>query len=870
MIGKTISHYKILEKLGEGGMGDVYKAEDTNLDRIVALKFLPMETTRDKDMKTRFIHEAKAASSLQHNNIYTIHEIDETDEGQLFIVMDCYEGHTIEEKIKQSPFEIDEALDITVQIAQGLDKAHKKKMIHRDIKSANIIVTTDGVVKIVDFGIAKLAGQTRVTKDGTSLGTASYMSPEQTLAKEVDHRTDIWSIGVVLYEMLTGLTPFQGDYEQAVVYSIMNEEPKPLTGLRVGIPLELDRIVSKALAKDPNERYQHLDELIVDLKHVKKEPEKEKAETQVPPPPTPADIKPVWKKPVPMVVGAFALIVIVGVLLYSIINKPEPEVVPDVPQVNPKSIAVLPFISIDRTEEGEIFRDGMHDDILTQVAKIHDLKVVSRTSVMRYKNTDKSMKEIAQELGVGTILEGSVRRAGGKVRIVAQLINAKTDEHLWAETYDRDYADIFAIQTDVAENIALALKATLTPEEISSIGSAPTENMEAYDYYLRGKYYWDTKTDRDGNMLAAEMLEKAVELDPSFTLAYAWLAIVDFALYYNSWDPTPERLEKGKSALQHATRQDPNLPEVHFALARYYALIENDHKKAIIENLKALGGRPNDSFIYQITGRSYMAFGEWDKAEQYLLKSYELDPHGVNMALFVTSFYTRLRDWHKAEYYGLKGIGSLPEEPFLYGYNALIVYMGYGDTEKAARVIEEGVQFAGRRRMLGPRFEIDIGTRRFQELLYAVEPFPDFDDYFLFKGIAYWFMEQKDQANTNLDSARVVHERLVQTAPHSSITYSHLGLVYAGLGMKEKAIQTAKKAIELEPISKNAYNAPDRHKWLAYVYSMVGEYDKALDEIELLLTVPYYFTTWDLKLSPYWDPMRDHPRFQELIAKYSD
>ncbi len=546
MIGKTISHYKILEKLGEGGMGDVYKAEDTNLDRIVALKFLPLETTRDKDMKTRFIHEAKAASSLQHHNIYTIHEIDETDEGQLFIVMDCYEGKTIEEKIKQSPIEIDEAIDITIQIAQGLDKAHKKKIFHRDIKSANIIVTTDGVVKIVDFGIAKLAGQTRVTKDGTSLGTASYMSPEQTLGKEVDHRTDIWSVGVILYEMLTGLTPFQGDYEQAVVYSIMNEEPKPLTGLRTGIPLQLEQIVNKALAKEPKERYQHLDELIVDLNHVKKEPEKEKTEKQIPQPPTPVDIKPVWKQPIPIVVSAFALIVIVGIVLNSIINKPEPEVVPVAPQISSKSIAVLPFTSISRTEEDEMFCDGMHDDILTQVAKIHDLNVISRTSVMRYRDTDKSMKEIAQELGVGTILEGSVRRVGEKVRIVAQLINAKTDNHLWAETYDRDYADIFAIQTDVAENIASALKATLTPDEISSIESAPTENMEAYDYYLKGKYYWDNYTDREGNMTAADMLDKAVELDPSFTLAYAWLAIVDFTLYsWGLWDPTPERLEKG-------------------------------------------------------------------------------------------------------------------------------------------------------------------------------------------------------------------------------------------------------------------------------------------------------------------------------------
>ena len=471
MIGKTISHYKILEKLGEGGMGDVYKAEDTNLDRIVALKFLPMEMTRDKDMKTRFIHEAKAASALDHPNICTVFEVGETEEGQLFISMGYYEGETVEEKIKHNPLEIDEALDITIQVAQGLDKAHKKKIIHRDIKSANIIITKDGTVKIVDFGLAKLAGQTRVTKDGSTLGTAVYMSPEQTLGKEVDLRTDIWSLGVVLYEMLTGLIPFKGDYEQAVVYSIMNEEQKPPTSLRTGVPMELERLVNKALAKDPNERYQHLDEFIVDLKHVKKEPEKEKTEAQVPPPPTLADQIPAWKKPIPIVVSAFVLIVMVGVLLNSIFNNPEPEVVPVIPQINLKSIAVLPFTSIDRTEEGEIFCDGMHDDILTQIAKIGDLNVISRTSVMRYRDTDKSMKEIAKELGVGTILEGSVRRVGEKVRIVAQLINAKTDNHMWAETYDRDYADIFAIQTDVAENIASALKATLTPEEISSIES---------------------------------------------------------------------------------------------------------------------------------------------------------------------------------------------------------------------------------------------------------------------------------------------------------------------------------------------------------------------------------------------------------------
>ncbi len=864
MIGKTISHYKILEKLGEGGMGDVYKAEDTKLKRLVAIKFLPLELTRDKDMKKRFIHEARAASALDHPNICAIHEIDETEEGQLFICMGYYEGKTIEEKTKQRLLEVDEALDITIQIAQGLDKAHKKKIVHRDIKSANIIVTTDGVTKILDFGIAKLAGQTRVTKDGTSLGTASYMSPEQTLGKEVDHRTDIWSLGVILYEMLTGLTPFQGDYEQAVVYSIMNEEPKPPTSIRTGVPMELERIVNKALAKDPNERYQHLDELIVDLKHVKKEPEKEKTDAQIPPPP--ADIKPVWKKPVPIAITTLAIIVIiVGLLLSG--GKEEIST----PVATGKSIAILPFKAIGDSKEDEYFCDGMHDDILTQVSKIGDLKVVSRTSVMRYKDSDKSMKEIAQELGVGTILEGSVRRAGGKVRIVAQLIDAKTDDHLWAETYDRDYADIFAVQTDVAENIASALKATLTPDEISSIESAPTENMEAYDYYLKGRYYWDTKTDRAGNMMAAELLEKAVELDPSFTLAYAWLAVVDFALFDRiTWDPTPERLEKGKYALEQATRLDPDLTEVHYAHAQYYRDIKDDHKRALINYLKALKGRPNDSEFNRGIGRSYMALAEWGNAEQYLLKAYELNPYGLFTATTVADYYTRTRDWRKAEYYIDKAITSFPEQPYPYWVKAIIAYMGYGDNEKALRIIEDGIPFAGERRMLAYRFEVDIWTRRFQDIFEAVEPYPGFDFYYFCKGIAYLLMEQKDQAKNNLDSARVKYERRTQTAPHNIDNYMNLGLVYAGLGMKEKAIQTAKKAVELEPISQNAFAAPNRHRRLSYVYLTVGEYDRALGEIELLLSIPYYYTTWDLKLNSVWDPMRDHPRFQELIAKYSD
>jgi len=847
MIGKTISQYKILEKLGSGSMGTVYKAEDTKLKRIVALKFLPPHSVSGEIEKKRFLHEAQAASALNHPNIITIYDIhDEID--KIFIVMEYCDGVMLTDKLKDGPLKQREVLDIAIDVAEGLNAAHKADITHRDIKSQNIIVSDDCPPKIIDFGIAKQRGMTDITKDGTTLGTQCYMSPEQLHGSKIDKRSDIFSFGVVLYEMATGKLPFSGKHDAEILYSVVNEEPIPITTLNPNMDDELQRIIDKALKKDVKDRYQHVDEMLADLRNLKKRKQPKKITKK----------HPWWRIPA-YIFG----IVVIALLLYSTFIKKD--------DISSKSIAVLPFTSISNTEEDKIFSNGMHDDILSQVAKIHDLKVVSRTSVIRYKDTDKNMREIAQELGVETVLVGSVRRAGEKVRIVAQLINAKTDDHLWAETYDRDYVDIFSIQTDVAENIASALKATLSPEEKVLVEAIPTTNMEAYDYYLKGKYYWDNKTDREGNMMAAELFEKAVELDPSFTLAYALLARVDFTLYYNiSWDPTPERLGKGKYALKQTTQLNPDLPEVHYAQAEYYEMIEKDYKKALIEYLKALEGRPNNSEINWNIGRSYMLLGESDKAERYLLKSYELDPHGLHVAALVAVFYSRMRDWRKAEYYVDKGIASLPEVPWQYWNKAMIALMGYGDTEKASRVIEDGVQFAGEQNMLAWRFDTDIRLRRFQELLEAVEPFPDFYDYFLYKGVAYWFMGQQDQSKIYLDSARVVHERLTQTAPHDIDNYSYLGLAYAGLGMKEEAIHSAKKAVELQPISKNALFAPDRHKWLASIYSMVGEYDKALDEIEFLLTIPYSFTTWDLKLNPFWDPLRDNPRFQELIEKYEE
>ena len=485
MIGKIISHYKIIEQIGSGGMGVVYKAEDTKLNRTVALKFFPHEQTRDEITKKRFIHEAQAASALQHTNIYTIHDIDQTDDGQLFICMDYYEGETLKKKIEQGPLKIDEALDISLHIAQGLTKAHEQKIIHRDIKPANILLTIDGVAKIVDFGLAKLSGRTKVTVEGATLGTVSYMSPEQIRGEEVDNRTDIWSLGVMLYEMITGQLPFIGEYDQAVIYSIVNEKPEPPTGLRTGIPMELERIINKALSKNPDERYQHADELAADLLKLLREfdiseniPITEVTKQKSP--------KKKIKKisiSVGILLSVFMLIIAIIFLSDDIFELLEPKQVSNMAGWD-NSIAVLPFDNISADPEQEYFCDGMTEQIISNLAKLPRLKVISRTSVMRYKDINKTIPEIGKELNVAHVLEGSVRKIGERVRVTAQLINTKDDFHLWTENYDREYKELFDLQDDVSLAIAKALSENLSLKEIGEIKTKRPANTEAYEYLI--------------------------------------------------------------------------------------------------------------------------------------------------------------------------------------------------------------------------------------------------------------------------------------------------------------------------------------------------------------------------------------------------
>jgi len=574
MIGKIISHYKILEKLGEGGMGVVYKAEDLKLKRTVTLKFLPPELTRDPEAKERFVHEAQAASALQHNNICTIHEIDETDDSQMIICMDYYTGETIKEKIEQGLLNIEEAIDIAVQVAQGLAKAHRRGIIHRDIKPANIMITDDGVVKILDFGLAKLAGQVGITKTGVRMGTVAYMSPEQARGEAVDHRTDIWSLGVVLYEMLTGQIPFKGEYEQAVVYSILNEESVSPSSIRKDTPKLFEQIVSKCLEKDPAMRYQNMQEVLEELKK-------------------------------PVVSAAIS-------------------------RIQKKSIAVLSFTNMSADPEQEYFCDGMAEEIINALTHIESLKVIARTSAFAFKGKHEDVRKIGKKLNVETLLEGSVRKAGNRLRITAQLVKVCDGSHFWSERYDRDMEDVFAIQDEISLAIVDKLKGRLLGEEKAALVKRYTENLEAYNLYLKGNYFSQMWT-VEGFEKAIECLEQALQKDPNYALAYAGIAYVYFFRAFFGNFPPKEAIPKAKTYLKKALDIDENLAEAHALLGKIRTMYDWNWVLAEQELKLALELNPNSSIIHLHYCDFLSVTGQHEEAIIEVKRARELDPLSINI-----------------------------------------------------------------------------------------------------------------------------------------------------------------------------------------------------------------------------------------------
>ena len=630
MIGKEITHYRIIEKIGSGGMGEVYKAEDTKLRRTVAIKFLPMDLTRNGEARERFIQEAQAASALDHPNICTIHEIDQTAEGRMFIVMAYYQGTTLEEKIGVGELRIDEAMDIAYQVARGLAKAHGHGIVHRDIKPANVMVTHEGAVKILDFGLAKLRGVSKLTKESSTLGTVHYMSPEQALGKEVDHRSDLWSLGIVFYEMLAGRPPFSGEYEQAVIYSILNEEPPKVRSIRPEVPPELERIVERCLEKDPDKRYAYANEIIADLRTVQQMSVRTMQLNKKRPRRTP------W-----IGIGAVLLAALIAAFLL-LPPKATKEYAAKI-----QSIAVLPLQNFSHDPEQDYFADGMTEALITELSRIKALRVISRTSAMLYKQSAKSLPEIAKELRVDAILEGSALRVGDRIRITAQLIEAKSDRHVWAEEYERDFADVLSLQKEVSRAIAREIRVTLTPEEARQLSAVRKVNAGAHEAYLKGLYLIN-KFNQSDIRKGIAYFEEALRKDPDYALAYTGLAeAYDNLISMSSVRPR-EAMQKIKAYALKALSLDESLGEAHLMLADVTLLDEWDFAAAEREYKLALQLNPSYSTTYLWYSNFLDWMGRSEEAYSLIQQALQIDPVSTTVNSFLGFHFMQMRQYDEA------------------------------------------------------------------------------------------------------------------------------------------------------------------------------------------------------------------------------
>jgi serine/threonine protein kinase/Tfp pilus assembly protein PilF len=875
-----LGDYELLEVIGRGGQGVVYRAHQKSLNRTVALKMISLGSWATEAHLKRFRREAEAAASLEHPGIVPIYEVGERD-GSCYFSMRFVEGGQLDRVIKRKPMSIRQVAELISKVARTVHYAHEHGILHRDIKPGNILLDEKGEPLLTDFGLARLAeAESTVTRTKEVMGTPSYMAPEQAVGDNaaVSSATDVYGLGAVLYQLLTGHPPFAGGTTYETIKLVLDTEPRQPRLLNPKVDRDLSTICLKCLEKDPKRRYSSALALAEDLEHWLKHEPIQARRTGL------FTRGRKWVRRNPSTAGLIALSVALAAGFGSggiVLVAKRAFAVPTA-----KSVAVLPFSNLSKEEQNAYFADGVQDQILTDLSQIADLKVISRTSVMQYKSgVARNLRKIAEELGVAHVMEGSVQRAANKIRVSAQLIDARNDTHLWAQTYDRDLADVFAIQSEIAKTIADQLQAKLSPNEKKAIEQPPTTDLAAFDLYSRAKSLLlkaNFSVTYEPNVREAiELLDEAVKRDPSFFDAYCQLAYAHEYLYGQAGsDHTPARLALAEAALQAAIRLRPDAPETHLVRAQYLYYGLRDYAGALAELEIARRALPNDPRLFELTGYILHRRGQQEESLRNLQRAVELDPRNFYTLQQIALICQRLQRYAESIAALDRALAIVPANAETRADRGLVYLFWKADTGPLHRTIDailaqgpDAVVRAGviwfvcalaeRDRAAAERALVALGDNP------SVFEGPIILSHSFGEGLLARMNKDEARARTAFEAARNQQEKIVQAQPNYGPALCVLGLIDAALGRKDVALDEGRRAIALTPLEKDVKDGSFVLQYFAITAAWAGEKEVALHQLEAGVRAPIaatMVTYGGLKLFPFWDPLRGDPRFEKIVA----
>jgi len=887
-----LGDYVLLEEIGRGGQGVVFRARQKSLNRIVALKVISLGQWASKAHLKRFRLEAEAAAKLEHPGIVPIHEVGERD-GSCYFSMKFVEGGQLDEVARREPMAIRRAVELIARVARTVHYAHEHGILHRDIKPGNILLDAKGEPHLTDFGLARLVeSESSVTHTLDVLGTPSYMAPEQAIGNNVavSGVTDVYGLGAVLYQLLTGQAPFAGGATYETIKLLLDTEPRQPRLLNPKIDRDLSTICLKCLEKDPKRRYSSALALAEDLERWLKHEAILARHTGI------FTRGRKWAQRNPSSALLVACVVALTMAAGWIVWKSEL-----IRQPRATGIAVLPFENLGEQKENAAFVDGVQDDILTKLAKIGDLKVISRTSVMEYRGK-RNMRQIGDTLRVSHVLEGSARKSGDRIQVNAQLIDTRTDTHVWAEQYDRDLNDLFTIQAEIAQKVAEHLHATLSASEKAAIEEKPTQDLVAYDFYARAvsmiynaqvpsESTAETRLDA-GKILseAVDLLDKAVARDPNFFRAYTQLAFVHDLIYQSEIDHTPARLALAQSAINSAFRLRPNSGETHLALGWHIYLGKSDHERARAELALAQQSLPNNPVVYALAGQIDQDQGRWSDAVNNVERASELDPRNLPYLIQLGTSYSWVHDYEQWAKVNDRILALHPDRKPPRIWRAAVEVFQRADTRPLGVTIEKILANDPASEkdpfLVGSRFNLALLNRELDaagSLAAALSrrsmagfPLEFGRDFWV--GVVARLKGDETSARTAFIEARAEQEKEVRSDPNAAGLLACLGVIDAYLGKKEEAMSEGQRAMNLLALSKSSMKfggvgAGDLtlleslvKTYFAIICAWTGERELALDQLEILIKLPGGPSYGDLRLSPLWDPLRGDPRFEKIVV----